>query len=667
MPSRDLATDLGVNELHSDLAQALAAFQRGDLDRSLVLARKAAAHEASHQADHLLGLIHCRRGELEAGVDHLRRAASADPDNPAYRLILSRALVDSGRAMEALALPRPKGTAAPADLALWHARAEAADANGDLSAASEAWRIVAEARPSDWRAWHNLGNALAGMDQWAEAARVLGQAVALNPSEAAGRRNLAAALANSEQAEAAVAEFEAAVGLDPNHAGSRLALAQQLARLGRHEDALAQLDAAAALGPEGYDAALARGRSLAVTGDYVRAEQALRAALTPADPAAIKELGLLLERTSQMEAMGVLLGEAETQGVDARELGYLHAALALREGRAGDARDLLQAAPADDPVLWHRLMAKIADALGDSATAFAEAEAMNRATPGYDDWRAQGRDYRQRVRGLAPLITGEWIGRLTPLAPPARRAPAFLVGFPRSGTTLLDTFLMGHPDIAVIEEGHMIGAAELVAGHFPDLPDCPPETLSQARDAYFAELDRLVDRDFGGLVIDKQPFNMIGLPLVRTLFPDAPVMFAQRHPCDAVLSAFMQGFILNQPMASFLDIADAADLYDAAMDVWTRSRELLPTDVQTLIYEELIADPEAALKPLVAFLGLEWSDQVLDHRTTAKARGAIVTASYDQVTEPLNMRSSGRWRRYREQLEPVLPVLLPWAERLGYE
>lgn len=89
-------------------------------------------------------------------------------------------------------------------------------------------------------------------------------------------------------------------------------------------------------------------------------------------------------------------------------------------------------------------------------------------------------------------------------------------------------------------------------------------------------------------------------------------------------------------------------------------------NVHTVVYENLVADPEGTLRPLLDFLGLEWNDRLLDHRRTAKSRGTIVTPSYDQVTEPVNTRAVGRWQRYADQLEPALPILLPWAERLGY-
>jgi hypothetical protein len=311
-------------------------------------------------------------------------------------------------------------------------------------------------------------------------------------------------------------------------------------------------------------------------------------------------------------------------------------------------------------------MAKILDSLGDAEGAFAAAKAMNRSVPDFDGWIRRGAEYRRRLRLLADKVTPEWTARLRPLEPGPRQSPAFLVGFPRSGTTLLDTFLMGHPDTAVMEEFRMLGAAETVLGMVDGLPHRARTQLERARRAYFAELDRHADRDFGGLIVDKMPLNMLRLSIIYNLFPDAKIIFAQRHPCDAVLSGFMQSFTLNDAMACFLTIEDAADLYDAAMALFTRSRDALPVGVHTLVYEELVADPAAALEPLIAFLGLDWRPELLDHRATARSRGAIITPSYDQVVQPLSKAPSGRWRRYEAQLEPALPVLLPWAERLGY-
>jgi hypothetical protein len=101
-------------------------------------------------------------------------------------------------------------------------------------------------------------------------------------------------------------------------------------------------------------------------------------------------------------------------------------------------------------------------------------------------------------------------------------------------------------------------------------------------------------------------------------------------------------------------------------DAWTRAEALLPLQVHRIRYERMVEDLESEMRPLLDFLGLAWDPQVLDNRASAARRDHIRTASYSQVTEPIYRRSAGRWERYRRQMEPVLPILAPWAERLGY-
>ena len=652
-------------QANSRIAEALAAFRRGDLGRARSLARaQLDDQQGPPDVHHLLGLIECREGRMESGVRHLSEALDAEPDNAAFRVMLARALADSGRSQEALDVAvAPAGTS-PAEIALWHVRAEAAQATSRHGAAAEAWKILCAVRPDDWRAWANYGDALAGLERWEEAANALRRAWTLNPNELPIQQNFAGALTKAGFYAEAADQLRQMLDAGPDDAGIRLTLARLLADLGRHEESMAELDKAARL-------AVGEGASGDETIPLIQI--ALPGRKEPSQPVstaemrALRELALLLERTNRMDALKTLLDDAEGLGIAREQLGYPAAAIALRDGDGAEAGRLLELESSEaDPVRWHRLMAKILDSLGETQRAFDAAVAMNRSVQDFDSWVGKGAQYRRRIRGLAETVTSKWAGRLQPLNPGPRRSPAFLVGFPRSGTTLLDTFLMGHPDTEVLEEFHMLGAAETIIGNVAHLPDRSPDQLEQARRAYFAELDRHVDRDFPGLIVDKLPLNMLGLPVIHTLFPDARIIFAQRHPCDAVLSGFMQSFTLNDAMACFLTIEDSADLYDAAMSLFSASRAALPAAVHTLVYEELVADPEAALRPLIDFLGLEWRPELLDHRSTAKARGAIITPSYDQVIQPLSKAPSGRWRRYERQLAPVLPVLLPWAGRLGY-
>jgi hypothetical protein len=176
----------------------------------------------------------------------------------------------------------------------------------------------------------------------------------------------------------------------------------------------------------------------------------------------------------------------------------------------------------------------------------------------------------------------------------------------------------------------------------------------------------LVPLDPGKLLVDKNPLSMNSLPAIRRLFPDARIILALRHPCDVVLSCYITNFRPNNAMASFLSLDTAAELYDLSFALFEKSRELLQPPLHVNRYEDLVEDRDRELRPLLDFLGLEWDERVLDHESTAKARGHIKTASYAQVVEPIYKRSAGRWENYREHLEPVLPVLAPWVARFGY-
>ena len=101
--------------------------------------------------------------------------------------------------------------------------------------------------------------------------------------------------------------------------------------------------------------------------------------------------------------------------------------------------------------------------------------------------------------------------------------------------------------------------------------------------------------------------------------------------------------------------------------MWERARSLCPVEVHSIVYEKVVEDAEAELRPVVEALGLSWNPEMLDHQRTAEARGVITTASYAQVTEPLYRGAAGRWLRYRKHLEPVLPILKPWIAKFGYD
>lgn len=253
-------------------------------------------------------------------------------------------------------------------------------------------------------------------------------------------------------------------------------------------------------------------------------------------------------------------------------------------------------------------------------------------------------------------------------APPAARTPVFLVGFPRSGTTLLDQVLSSHSGIVCIEECEHF--ANALAGIITDraklaaVGELPDAAIEAARADYWG---RLAADGVGGegLIVDKLPLNIVVLPLIRRIFPDAKTIFALRDPRDVILSCYQQRFGMNAAMAQFLQLDTAAAYYDAIMRLMETCRDKLELDLIEVRYEDVVADLEGVARRLCAFLGVDYEPRMLAFRETALKR-AIGTPSARQVVQPLYARSVGRWRRYAEDLAPALPVLAPWAARYRY-
>lgn len=640
--------------------------RRGDLAGARAEGEAALAAEPDDAALlQLVGVACCRAGDMATGAGFLSRAFALQPDLPRLRPDLANARAMLGDVEGALALCPPD-----ADPELQRLRGFLLQQAGDAAGAGEAYAKVVAANPGDWEIWNNLGNARRETGDLEGAADALGRAVRLQPRIAAAWLNYAAVLSALGKPEALAACREAA-RLAPGDAAAALMLGQLLREAGEEQEALREIERAARLAPREVAIRVELARLRWSLRDELGAEAAYREAirLRPDDALAWLELGILFERRNRLDALPALLEEAAGAGVPAPGLGYLRALVLRREGRLGEALEAVRAAPADrEPERRAVLIARLADSLDRTDEAFEAFAEMNRVSAATPAGRAADAEaYRSRVAEMIRTASPSWFSRWSADAPPsARPAPVFLVGFPRSGTTLLDTFLMGHPDVHVLEEEPVLQRARDALGDFARLPDLDAAEIARLRDVYFAALDEIAPDAAGKVVVDKLPLNILGAPLIHRLFPGAPIILSLRHPCDAVLSCFMQAFEPNDAMANFLDLGDAAALYDQVFTFWEQCRGGLPLNVHSLRYEDLIARPEEEMRALIGFIGLDWDARLLDHRRTAAARGTIVTPSYAQVTQPLYRSASGRWERYRAQMEKVLPILCPWAERLGY-
>jgi hypothetical protein len=245
----------------------------------------------------------------------------------------------------------------------------------------------------------------------------------------------------------------------------------------------------------------------------------------------------------------------------------------------------------------------------------------------------------------------------------------FLLGFPRSGTTLLEVVLDGHPQVASLEEHELLTDGVLRFMREPSnlepLLLADESRLKSSRIAYWDGVRRAGVDVAGKVFVDKHPLHTLKLPLIARLFPRAKILFACRDPRDVVLSCFRRRFSMNAAMYVLLTLQGAAVFYDAVMEFAVRVRPLLGLDWREVRFESLVADFERETRAICEFLNIETVTGMADFAGRVEARERA-TPSTAQLARGLIRPPADTWRHYQEFLQSVLPVLNPWVERLGY-
>ncbi|HEX5422710.1 MAG TPA: sulfotransferase, partial [Candidatus Acidoferrales bacterium] len=245
----------------------------------------------------------------------------------------------------------------------------------------------------------------------------------------------------------------------------------------------------------------------------------------------------------------------------------------------------------------------------------------------------------------------------------------FLVGFPRSGTTLLENVLAANPIVEALEERDTLG--DLTRRYLTDADGLARfhaltgAELEAARAAYWKRVQEYTDHLDGKCLLDKYPLNSMKLPLIAKLFPSAKILFAARDPRDVVLSCFRRMFNMNTSMFELLDLERAAHFYDAVMGLSMIYRKNLSLAWRDVRHETLVEDFERETRDICQFIGIPWDTGMLEFAERAKNR-TIRTPSSTQVVRGLNSDSLGQWRNYNKQLDCVLPILEPWVKHWNY-
>jgi cytochrome c-type biogenesis protein CcmH/NrfG len=481
----------------------------------------------------------------------------------------------------------------------------------------------------------------------------------------------------------AIALCQQRVRTAPRDPGAWVALAGTLTRARRPEAAMRAWDGALALAPTEPVILVGKAGALQLLNRSDEAEDLYRQALA-ADPArtealfGLARLAIEAGDWDEAETLSARLSALEPDRPDALWLAA-RTAFGRDDFAAAEARAArLAANPAlgpDQRAEAILLRSEALDGLDRTAEAFAAA---------VEGKGIQHRLYAERAAGREGEIAklnrlAAWFRAADPA--PWRDAPAetpiagqaqthvFLMGFPRSGTTLLEQVLAGHPQVRALEEAPTLAEAYAEFLSTPAgldrLARLAPAEARVWRARYWAEVAAHGIDASDRLFLDKAPAGTLTLPLVAKLFPRARVLFALRDPRDVVLSCLRHNFQINAMTYAFTRAATAAACYAACMAMAEIYREVLPMNLTEARHETLVEDFDDELARLCGFLGLDAVPAMADVGRTAKSR-TVRTPSADQVRAGLNDRGLGRWRAYAAELAPVIPVLAPWVERFGY-
>jgi tetratricopeptide (TPR) repeat protein len=684
------------------LREAMAAHQAGRLNEAEALYRRLlAARPEEPDALHFLGVIEHQRGRSEAAIELIERAIALDGRVAGYHSNLGEAYRALGRNEEAIRHYRRALALQPGSLAARFGLGTALLDQREYGAAAAELEPVVRADPTDFQARVNLGNALMELDRMEEAISHYRAAIRAAPDYAEAYVNLGTALIVQGDLREAITILAEATTRGPQLAEAHFQLGRVLQMVERYEDATATLLRAHALKPKSVDAPLLLGQVLSTkhqgeeairwyeraaalapqsiepligTGiaylDMNRFEDALRffeKALErePGNARVHFNIGLGLQRQGRFEE-AMRAHEKAIELDPACAPAHFHLALSRKHDSVDDKVRAIERALAipgldeEQKAGLHFALAKAYDDIGDYDAAFGQYRAGNEIRKARVIFKPEDFAlYVDRVIASFPKLLFE---RLGPIGSPSA-LPAFVLGMPRSGTTLVEQILSSHPDVFGAGELDYMRQVSLALppalGTERPFPECVAlldrATAQRLAEEHVARLQALAPAALR--VTDKLPNNFQRLGLIALLFPNARIFHCRRDPIDTCLSCYFQEFAHGQPYS--FDLRHLGLFYRDYERLMAHWRVVLPAAPLEVPYEALVANQESWSRRLVAHMGLPWDERCLAfHRIERQ----VHTASFWQVRQPIYASSIGRWRHYAKHLGPLIDALGVAAE-----
>ena len=569
-----------------------------------------------------LGTALLQLRQIDAAAASFRRALQIKPDFAAAHSNLGNALRSLGRPGEALVSYRRALEMKP-DFADAHNNVGNALLQlGQVDEAVKSYQRALQIKPDFADAHSNLGNALRDLGRLHEALASYRRAIEIRPELAEAHNNLGNVLLDLMQLGAAAACYQRALTLKPDYAHAHTALGMVRRQQGRTAEAQASCRRALTIEPKSAEVIAFLAEIHADRGQFTEADELLRRALA-IDP----------------ELPAAWAGLARYRRMGGGDAAWLEAAQRL----AGNAL------PVRHEINLRYAIGKYFDDVKDYAQAFDSYRLANELAKRYGV-RHDRQQLTRLVDGITVSYDQKWLSQARIQTIRSER-PVFVVGMPRSGTTLAEQILASHP--AVFGAGELPFWNDAPAGYEPSMHDGTGSAsmLSALAGEYLRQLEELSADALR--VVDKMPTNYLNLGLIHAALPNARILHMQRNPIDTCLSIFFQNFSISHAYAN--DLEDLAHYYTEYLRVMKHWHATLPADtIMSVCYEELVDAPEAWSRKMLEFIDLPWDPRCLDFHQTDRT---VITPSKWQVRQKISKSSTGRWRNYQSFVGPLLRLM----------
>ena len=579
------------------------------------------------------GDLYFNTGNLERAIKSYRRANEIAPNDPEISNNLAVALRNSGALDEAVdvleeVIRKHPGLSLPL-LNL----GDTLRLQGELSLAIEKYRAVVRINPKDAAAYNSMGITLSMQGRVEEAISNFEDALKLNPQFPEVENNLANTLSSARRYEEAIDHATNAIRLRPDFSNAHFTLGN-IHKL-RENNALAIFHYKKAIGLDPRNAITHQslGSTLTDTGQFAEAIEHLEESLhlNPNLFVVYQNLMALAVQEKydfsdgQIDRIHQLVNEKKLSNVDASRMNFTLGSLLDKKGEYDAAMRCFQTA--------NNLQERILTAQRHVFTSQEHTDSVDKIIGSFDSALMAG--------GLSSNLTTE--------------RPVFVIGMPRSGTTLVEQIIASHPQAAGVGElsevAHLTGALSVMLQK--DYPIC----MSRARSEQLFDLACQYEKRVSQLgadslrVVDKMPDNFLHLGFIAMLFPNAHIVHCKRHPLDICLSCYKSDFGGVRWAGNLENISLYFAQYHRIMEHWYR---VLPLQIHDVVYEDLVTNHKATAQKLIENCGLEWNELCLDFY---KGERAVRTLSRVQVRQPIYHSSIEGWRRYEKHLKPLRTML----------